>query len=386
MQARLDPASHCPPVTLRPPRLRRVFPAIPMTIGLLGAIVTMSPVGSAAEEVVSIPDTPVGRQLSWFLASLNAGEVLPTSTVSDHFAPAVLQHRRPAGIVRSLAMASQALAPVTLARLEGTPTENEIVAVVRERDTAMHRVTLATDPYSGHRISDWSIRPLERVKPGEIGGVMWDDYRDAPLLGIDMELVDGTTGRAFVPGVRCRTDFAGYCRLAVPDGAGPIAVKVMNTLLWGRMDTYNFLAEGALGSDLTVFDGPPPNSLAFFARRAGIEPDLTKGHLYGLLAYVDAETGHFLAWAGCGQVELTPSSARIFYTKDPIAPDPSRSRTSPRVSAWWAFNLDPGRYGITAHVGGRTLDATVAVLQPETFGFIRIPIAWDRSVPLPRCE
>lgn len=363
-----------------------VFAATTLVTGLLGGFLAPDALGGSTEEAVAAPDTPVGRQLSWLLASLNAGEVLPTSSVSDHFAPAVLQYRRPAGIVRSLAMASQALAPVTLAGLEGTPTENEIVAVVRGRDTAMRRVTLGTDPYSGHRISDWSIRPLERVRPDQLGGVLWDDYEDAPLLGMDMELVDGTTGEAFTPDVRCRTDFAGYCRLAVPDGAGPIAVKVMNTLLWGRMDTYNFLPEEALGSDRTVFDGLPPNSLAFFARRAGIELDSTKGHLYGLLAYVDAETGHFLGWAGCGQVELTPSSARIFYTKDPAAPDPSRSHTSTRVSAWWAFNLAPGRYAVTAHVGGRTVDATVGVLQPESFGFVRIPIAWDRSVPLPRCE
>jgi hypothetical protein len=289
-------------------------------------------------------------------------------------------------MVRSLEMTSHALAPVTVAALEGTRTENEIVAVVRGRDNAMHLVTLATDPYSGHRIDDWSIRPLEPVKPDQIGGVLWDDYEDTPSPGIDIELVDGTSGRSFTPSVQCRTDFAGYCRLTVPNGAGPVAAKVMNALLWGRMDTYNFLAEGSLGSDRTVFDGLPPNSLAFFARLAGIEPDSTKGHLYGLLAYVDAETGHFLDWSGCGQVELTPSPARIFYTNDPIGPDPSRSHTSPRVSAWWAFNLDPGRYVATARVGGRTVDVPVAVLRPETFSVIRIPVAWDRSAPLPRCE
>jgi hypothetical protein len=201
-----------------------------------------------------------------------------------------------------------------------------------------------------------------------------------------MELVDGTTGKSFDPPVQCHTDFAGYCRFAVPDGAASIAVKVIYTRLWGPADTYNFLAEGALGSDRTVFDALPPNSMGFFARRAGLEPDSTKGHLLGLLAYVDAETGHFLGWAGCGQVEVAPSSARIFYTNEPIAPDPSRSRTSPRVSAWWAFNLDPGRYTVTARVGGRTLDSEVAVVQPKTFGFIRIPIPWEKSAPLPRCQ
>ena len=368
------------------PRGWTVLSATILVIGLRGGFIAADAVAGSAEEAVAVPDTPVGRQLSWLLASLNAGEVLPTSSVSDHFAPAVLRRQQPAGIVRSLEMASHALAPVTVAGFEGTPTENEIVAVVRGRDTAKRRVALATDPYSGHRIGDWSIRPLEPVKPEEIGGVLWDDYEDAPSPGIDMELIDGTTGRSFTPGVHCRTDFAGYCRLTVPHGAGPVAVKVMNTLLWGRMDTYNFLPEGALGSDRTVFDSLPPNSVGFFARRAGLEPDSTKGHLYGVLSYVDAETGHFLAWAGCGLIELTPSSARIFYTKNPTAPDVSRSQTSSRVSAWWAFNLDPGRYVATARVGGRTVDVPVAVLKSETFSVIRIPVAWDRSAPLPRCE
>jgi hypothetical protein len=355
-------------------------------IGLIGGLIPADAGAGSAEEAVAVPDTPVGRQLSWLLASLNAGEVLPTSSVSDHFAPAVLRRQQPAGIVRSLEMASHALAPVTVAEIDGTPTANEIVAMVRGRDAAMHRVTLTTDPFSADRISDWSIRPPEPLGPQEFGGVMWNGLRDAPSPGVDMELVDGTTGKSFSPPIRCQTDFAGYCRFAVQNGAASVAVKVIYTRLWGRAEAYNFLAEGALGSDRTFFDALPPNSLGFFARRAGLEPDSTKGHLYGLLAYVDAETGQFLGWAGCGQVELTPSPARIFYTNDPIAPDPSRSHTSPRVSAWWAFNLDPGRYAVTARVGGRTLDAEVAVVQPETFGFIGIPIPWEKSAPLPRCQ
>jgi hypothetical protein len=356
-----------------------------MTIGLLGVIVTTSAVGSAAEETVRIPDTPVGRQLSWVLASLNAGDVLRTASVSDHFAPTVSQ--QPAGIVREFEMASQAMAPVTLGGFVGTATENEIVAIVRDRDGATHWLTLETDPYSGHRISEWSIRPAERLKANEIGGVIWNGSRDAPLSGIAMELVDGGTGAAFTPRVRCRTDFTGYCRFAVPGGAGSVAVKVTDMVLWGRMDTYNFFSETALGSERTFFQALPPNSIAFFARRAGLEPESAKGHFFGNLVYVDAETGRYLGQAGCGEIALTPGSARIFYTKEWGAhPDPSQKHTNPLRSAWWAFNLDPGRYTITARIGGRTLEATAAILQPETFSAISIRIPWDRSVPLPRCE
>jgi len=380
MRATLDAASD----TNRGAAVRPVvFAAILMTIGLPGPSVTVSAAGSSAEEATAIPDTPVGHQLSWLLAALNAGKVLRTSVVSDHFAPRTPQ--RSTGIARTLAMASDAMAPATLAGLEGTATTNEIIAVVRGQAGSMHRLTLETDPFSEDRISDWAIRPLEPVKPGEVGGVIWSHRADAPMRGVDMELVDGTTGAAFTPAVRCRTDFAGYCRFPIPDRAASVAVKVTSALLWGRMDTYNFLPERAIGADLTTFDALPPNSLPFFAGRAGLAPDATKGHLYGVVAYVDAETGHFLAWAGCGEVDLMPA-ARVFYTKNPIDPDPSRHHTSPVVSAWWAFNLDPGPYTVTARVGGKTLSAPIAVLRPETFGFIWIPIAWDRTVPVPRCE
>ena len=133
-----------------------VFAATTLAIGPLGGFLAPDALGGSTEEAVAVPDTPAGRQLSWLLASLNAGEVLPTSSVSDHFAPAVLRRQQPAGIVRSFEMASHALAPVTVVEIDGTPTANEIVAMVRGRDTAMHRVTLATDPYSGYRIGDWS--------------------------------------------------------------------------------------------------------------------------------------------------------------------------------------------------------------------------------------
>src|SRR5262245_24690386 len=244
MRVTLDAASH----TNRVAAVRPVVLAvIPMTIGLLGATVTVSAAGSAAEQAVAIPDTPVGRQISWLLAALEAGKVLRASDMPDHFAPRTPQ--RPAGIARSLAMASDAIAPATLAGFEGTPTANQIVAVVRGRDGSMYRLRLETDPFSEDRISDWSIRPLEPVKPSEIGGVIWNHRTDAPMRAVDMELVDSTTGAAFTPAVRCRTDFAGYCRFAIPDGAASVAVKVTSAILWGQMDTYNFLPETAIGSD-----------------------------------------------------------------------------------------------------------------------------------------
>ena len=293
---------------------------------------------------MAVPDTPVGRQLSWLLASLNGGEVLPTSSVSDHFAPAVLQHQQPAGIVRTLEMASHALAPVTLAGFEGTPTENEIVAVVRGRDTAMHRVTLATDPYSGHRIGDWSIRPLEPVKPEEIGVRAVGRLRGCSFAR-DRHGAGRRDDRGVVrPGCTCRTDFAGYCRLTLPDGAGPAAVKVMNALLWGRMDTYNFLPEGALGSDRTVFEVLAAEFRGVLRTTSGDRAGLDQGPPRRAPGVCRCRDGALprLGWLWRRSSWCHPST-RIFYTKDPIAPDPSRSHTSPRVSAWWAFNLDPGQ-------------------------------------------
>jgi len=362
-------------------RWSRVLAVLSVAIGVGGGI---APLGDAANRMVAIPDTPAGRQLSWFMEALDAGEQLPISAVPDHFAPGIPQ--RPSGIVRSLWMASEALAPATLVEIESAPSANEILAVVRDRDGLMHRLTLETDPSSGHRIREWSVRPGEPIRSNEIGGMIWNHGRQAPLSGTEMELVDAATGTSFTPSVRCRTDFAGYCRFAVPDGAGPVAVKVTNRILWGQMDTYNFPVESGIGSDQNVFDAIPPNSTDFFAGRAGLTPDASQGHLYGILVYVDSETGKVLGRAGCGHVEVKQRPARVFYTKDSIDPDPSRNGTSSSVSAWWIFNLDPGPHTLTARIGDITVEKSVAVVQPGTFGFVRIPIAWDRSVPLPGCE
>ena len=179
--------------------------------------------------------------------------------------------------------------------------------------------------------------------------------------------------------------FAGYCRFTVPDGAGPVAVKVMNTLLWGRMDTYNFLTEAALGSDRTVFDGCLRIPWASSRDRQGSSRTRPRATSTGSSHMSMPRQAGSSPGRVAAQVELGHRDEDLLHQR-PDGSGSSRSHTSPQVSAWWAFNLDPGRYAVTARVGGRTVDATVAVLQPETFGFIRIPIAWDRSVPLPRCE
>src|SRR5262245_13374642 len=146
----------------------------------------------ATDAVVMVPDTPAGRQLAWFVASLNAGEVLRASSVSDHFVPAPFQ--QPAGIIRGFELAAAAMAPVGLVGFQGTPAMNELVAVVRDRDGVLHRLALATDPQQGHRIDEWSIRPGEAAQPNEIAGMAWQDARSAPLTDATIELVDGTSG------------------------------------------------------------------------------------------------------------------------------------------------------------------------------------------------
>src|SRR5262245_31402910 len=143
--------------------------------GLIAVLVR----GVSAADTIVVPDTPVGRQLAWFVATLNSGEVLRTSSVSEHFAPTPFQ--QPAGNVRGFNMAAEAIAPVTLAGFADTLSANELVAILRDRQGEAHRLALETDPYSGHRISVWTIRPGEPLKRNEIGGKTWNPSRGGPL-------------------------------------------------------------------------------------------------------------------------------------------------------------------------------------------------------------
>jgi beta-lactamase class A len=181
-------------------RVVALLAVLSVPTGMIGtAAVTASQTGTPMPDEgtppatpAMVPQTPVGQQLEWFLLQLNGdAATLTAADVEQHFAAsflAAVPADQVVAITRQLATQMQ---PVTLIGFEGTPTENEAVALVSAKDGGRFRILISVEAAEPHLIAGLLVQPapLPLESWEELDRQLAELAPDANFLAA--ELVDG---------------------------------------------------------------------------------------------------------------------------------------------------------------------------------------------------
>jgi len=109
-----------------------------------------SDAGGAA--AVGLPDTPAGRQLAWFVETVNErGVDVGLDEIEAHFAPSFLAEVPPEQTRAVFGDLARPLAPLRLDRVEQAPSGLRLVVLLRARDGSPWRVTAEVEAADPHR-------------------------------------------------------------------------------------------------------------------------------------------------------------------------------------------------------------------------------------------
>ncbi len=358
--------------------------------------IAMSPIAAVAAEPepaatasVAIPDTPAGRRLAWIIDALNGPRLPEPNEVREQFSPEKFVDI--ATPVRILELAREALAPVDLMGFRQPVLDRAVVAVLRDRSGALHRVELKTDAYSEDRIAEWWFGTAATIGPDQIGLTAWDWSRRSPQSGASIELLNGTTGESLDPSQRCVANFLGFCLFAPPRDLETVAIRLRHELHFAELAIIHYHAAGVLrGADNWVF-GVETRARVDFIREESEHPvGSAKASLEGAVVYWGASDRKYLGKAGCAIVELSPAPTALLYANpDTLIPDRHRTATDSREALWFVPELEPNAYTAIARVGDRVGSMRLPRVEPGAHHVLWIPIFLsdeERKSTLPRCE
>lgn len=117
----------------------------------------------------SIPDTPIGSQLSWVLDQFNNGAGdLTEEDILDRFEPGFLVTLPPSFLIGLFQETASQYAPLTLTGFAYPPTETGAIALVTAQENTSIAITITIEPDPPHRISrlDFSEPPQPAAETG----------------------------------------------------------------------------------------------------------------------------------------------------------------------------------------------------------------------------
>ncbi|HVE91866.1 MAG TPA: serine hydrolase [Actinomycetota bacterium] len=111
-----------------------------------------------------IPDTPVGRQISWALDILDGKTKPDRDDLLERFAPEMLRQVPVDQLLAVLEQVGPMVRPFSLERFDNPPTEAQAVAVLARGDGDYFRLMAQVDPKPPHRIQGMLIQPAPDLR------------------------------------------------------------------------------------------------------------------------------------------------------------------------------------------------------------------------------
>jgi pimeloyl-ACP methyl ester carboxylesterase len=213
-------------------------------LGVLGLLaVGLTACGGGDErQAATIPDTPVGRQLTWLLDQLN-GEAakLDAADVRAHFTPEFLATMPPEELLATMRRDAAEQAPIVFTRFSGRRTTTGAIALVTARGGERGAAYIDVEAAPPHRITSLQIEdppaPSARAlaMPGphtgsfDVGGrrlFLTCEGSGEPTVVLEAGLGGGAAAWTKAQGqVAQFTRVCSYDRANVPGGAGDPAPK-----------------------------------------------------------------------------------------------------------------------------------------------------------------
>lgn len=184
---------------------------------------------------MNLPDTPAGRQLSWFLSCLAKG-LMDQDDVTRHFSPAFLGAVPSERVRAALESFADSMNPVVVEQWEAA-SDREVVARLKGA-AGEGRARISVEPQDPHLITGLLIRRIERNS--ENPPVPWTDIENGPAPAITTSLPDELNGRvtAMLEEARSTMRLPGLAA-AIVQGGDP---KYLAALGWASLQARSPVA------------------------------------------------------------------------------------------------------------------------------------------------
>ena len=137
----------------------------------------------------------------------------------------------------------------------------------------------------------------------------------------------------------------------LPQGVTDGAVRAAHSDGFVTTTMGNYAFGGRFALPIAAYNG---GAIGRFVESLGLELDSERGHIWGWVTHAYDPPRPWLAGAvGCATVAVTPDAGDVYYTEPRSSLANSElEHTSPVFSTWYAFNVTPGEYDVTATADG----------------------------------
>ena len=123
-----------------------------------------------------LPDTPVGNQILWMLATLNGEETLTEELYNEHFSESFITQIPFAAFKPTIAQLQQTYGALTFTGFAEPPTETQAVASVMTGTGEELYLIIAVTPAEPYQIDFMQLVPAEALDTTPVELADWDDF------------------------------------------------------------------------------------------------------------------------------------------------------------------------------------------------------------------